>query len=258
MKEIYKKIILLFQSGQIENILLAFELAKGQSIDLQNWVEVRYGELVHCLFTETSQKLAELFTQSELSYAYSYKMKLSEGIGDLNQLKKIDLRGNPMKKLPKSLKQMSSLKSLGLDSMMNHKELLPYAFELKQLEELQIGGNKMNELPPELFQMKNLKSLSINYMDLKVFPTNIFQLTKLETLLLGHNQLTVFPEGISQLTQLKELSLSGNNWKEIPKEISELPLTYLTLVGIPKTCIIPTEIEEMTNKWGTNVNIRFI
>lgn len=255
MNEIQEKIVTLFQSGKIENIELAFELAKGQDFDLQSWVEDQYGELVHCLFMETPQKLVELFTNTELNYAYNYKMKLSEGIGDLNRLEKIDLRGNPIKEFPKSMIKMSNLKSLGLDSTMNYQELLPQAFGLTQLEELQIGGNKMDELPQELFQLSNLKSLAINYMDLKVLPTEVFQLNNLEVLLLDHNQLTEFPKGISKLTKLKELSLSGNHWKEIPKEIAMLPLTYLSLAGIPTECMIPSEIEEMKEKWGTNLVI---
>lgn len=122
------------------------------------------------------------------------RLKLSENklttlppeIGQLKQLKEIDLNMNWLMSLPTEIGQLTQLKTLNLFL------------------------NDLTSLPPEIGQLTQLKKLYFMRNQLTSLPPEIGQLTQLQTLILWDNQLTSLPPEVGQLTQLKTLDLSSN------------------------------------------------
>lgn len=224
MDKLEEKIIFLFESGNQITINLAFELAKGQNLDIDAFLKKRYGNLL-VYYDDMTQNVANLFNQKKIEFTYSAITFLPEGIGDLPKLESLSLRGNRIPKLPIALKRLISLKILDLDT--TNFQVDSVVWEITSLEELSLGGNALKTIPKEIENLQNLKLLALNYNELSEFPMEVLALKNLETLLIGNNQLRKIPSEIAQLTNLKELSISRNLFEEFPKEVLALKNTCI-------------------------------
>ena len=97
-------------------------------------------------------------------------------IGQLNNLKTMDLSNNQIRMLPPSIGNLSAMRSLNL------------------------SRNNLESLPPEIGQMHNLRGLNINFNSLTELPPEIGKLVKLEKLFAGKNRLMDLPDQIIALS----------------------------------------------------------
>ena len=117
------------------------------------------------------------------------KNKLTElpaEIGDLRELRLLNVRNNQLVGLPTSVQRLTKLERL-------------YLFE-----------NKLTELPAEIGDLRELRTLSVRDNHLIDLPTSIKRLTKLEELELTRNKLTELPAEIGDLRELRFLSVIHN------------------------------------------------
>jgi Leucine-rich repeat (LRR) protein len=144
-------------------------------------------------------------------------------IGQLKNLKELDLHDNQLSTLPAEIGQLTNLTSLDISNN-QLSELPAEIWQLKNLTRLWLSDNQLSELPAEIGQLTNLTELVLPYNELSTLPAEIGQLTELTVLILSDNQLSTLPAEIGQLKSLTELYLSRNKLSSLPAEILELDM----------------------------------
>jgi len=134
---------------------------------------------------------------------------LSEKIGSLKRLEKLDLSHNSLTVLPRDLTS------------------------LETLTELDLSENEIAELPSDIGSLKRLEKLRVRANHLRRLPESLWSLSRLEVLDLGDNHLTSISRDISRLTNILILNLLGNPLAEIPCSLG--PLGEKVLVDLNKT-----------------------
>uniref|UniRef100_M1BF46 Bacterial spot disease resistance protein 4 n=1 Tax=Solanum tuberosum TaxID=4113 RepID=M1BF46_SOLTU len=198
----------------------------------------------------------------DLSYCNLTDGGLPEDIGCLSFLKKLNLRGNNFERLPQSIAQLGSLRSLDLSQCMSLKEfvgvnmaeglwsleildlsycnlidggLLEAIGCLSSLKELKLNRNNFERLPQSIAQLGSLRLLDLSEcMRLKEFlgVKMAEGLRSLEILNLSYCNLIDggLLEDIGYLSSLKFLYLIRNNFECLPQSIAQLgSLQFLDL-----------------------------
>lgn len=130
--------------------------------------------------------------------------------------------------LPNCLGELKNLKYINLFS--NYLEVLPDSFiKLRKLERLFLDDNKFSKTPIQILDIQSLELLSISGCNLKSIPTKIDKLTNLKALYLEMNDIDSIPESIGNLQKLKRLHLYDNELTELPESISKLSGTLKEL-----------------------------
>jgi len=138
------------------------------------------------------------FTNLEtLSFKNDHLKEIPQEIGDLPNLKVLDLSGNDFTALPQSLRKLNHLEELYLN------------------EEKNLFLNPNNQV---LNLPLNLKILHLENDDLKKLPTEIYELKKLEQLFLNDNNFNEIPKEMNSLKKLKQLDFHNN---KIPQQLQQ-------------------------------------
>jgi len=166
-------------------------------------------------------------------------------IGQLINLRSLDLRFNSLGTLPAEIGQLTNLQSLSL--LDNSLRSLPVEIgQLTHLQSLDLSGNSLTSLPVEIGQLTHLQSLDLSGNSLTSLPAEIGQLTHLQSLDLRDNSLNTLPLEFGQLLGLTKFDISGNSLSHFPesiiklKELQELGLAANQITSLPK------EIGELT------------
>ena len=141
-----------------------------------------------------------------------------ESIGNLTNLRRLDLGSNNLTVLPESIGNLTNLTSLNLN--FNKLTVLPESIgNLKNLTSLSLSGNRLTEIPQTIGKLKYLKQLLLGNNQITKIPNSIGNLENLETLSVHTNQLTELPRTLSRLKNLINISLHRNLWVTRPKTI---------------------------------------
>ncbi|KYQ92021.1 Myotubularin-related protein 2 [Tieghemostelium lacteum] len=196
-----------------------------------------------------------------------------------DQITKIQLLGNNLQLVPKSILQFHNLRELILDNNMISNissSFYQLIFEsLKKIEfislaqnilpcvpsDISLGGhclrklnfqsNRIVTISPHIVKLIGLVSLNVSNNILSIFPMEFTQLESLKTLDISQNQITNIPFQLSQLHQLTHLNMSDNRITRLPNSISDLKqLKYLNLntnkiKQIESICQIGSSLEEL-------------
>ena len=185
-----------------------------------------------------------ILTYKKLEELYLKNCRLSllqDGWEELKHLKILDLNGNTLKRLPKSLRQLDQLESLSLGS--GH------------------YSNKMKlKLPIQVGDWSNLKHLRLEKIELAYLPDILFKLPKLEELELinigvARGKISdklkcniVHLDGLERLKSLKKLMLRNYTAAYLPTEIQALKqLEVLSLLNLSKLKALPQWITTLPN-----------
>ena len=150
-----------------------------------------------------------------------------KGIKDLSgmqyavNMQALKLRGNPVQKIPKEMKDLTNLVYLGLPEC-GLSEVPDNVWKMKKLQYLHLAGNELKELPSEIADLKELTELVLDQNQLEALPEQIGMLEKLEVLSASCNGIGDLPDSMKNCTELKELYLTGNRLGEIPDWIGSL------------------------------------
>jgi len=195
-------------------------------------------------FTPLSPKIAHLQSLQHLTIESNILKELPEEIGLLKNLVSLSIRGKERTQLPKSLCNLTKLKSLDIWRSPKITTLPHSLSQLPNLEHISIyWGNttdltafntgfkalktfyisespldKQSVLP--IFQLKQLEKLSITESRLSTIPIEILNLKKLNSLILTKNKLEIIPTFIEQLSTLEILNFEENQILEFPAFLS--------------------------------------
>lgn len=110
---------------------------------------------------------------------------------------------------PSCLGQLTQLKSLQL----SHNDMIEFPqwiFRLVNLEMLQLSSNKIKTIPSEIGGMSKLLRINLADNVLETLRVQIGELVGLQSLRLNKNQLRALPDSLSLLTNLSLLSIFDN------------------------------------------------
>ncbi|MEG4627501.1 COR domain-containing protein [Microcoleus sp. w1-18aA5] len=182
---------------------------------------------------------------------------LPEELRSLENLRSIDLSGNPFRKMPELLLEMKKLENLDLTSISLTK--IPDAIvQLSNLTGLVLHNNQITQIPDTIGLLSNLAQLDLSNNQITFIPEALCQLSNLTQLVLHNNQITFIPEALCQLSNLTQLVLNDNQITFIPKAIGQLSnLTRLSL-AINQITVIPEAIGQLSNLTQLSLGINQI
>lgn len=94
----------------------------------------------------------------DLSYSLQNLSILPQEVGQLRNLRELNISGNKLKKLPKSLKNLTKLEQLHCE--LNDFDSFPSVIiELPNLKNLQISAKSLEGLPEEVLQLQHIENL---------------------------------------------------------------------------------------------------
>lgn len=167
-------------------------------------------------------------------------------IGNLTNLRQLNLRNNQVTSLPSEIGKLTNLFSLDLRN--NHLHSIPSEIgNLFLLRYLELDNNPLNLLPSEIWTLTGINWLSLRNIQLNSLPPEIGNLINLRRLFLSNNQIASLPPDIENLTNLEYLILASNQLNSLPLELWRLKnLINLSLVNNQLTCL-DQEIGNLTN-----------
>jgi len=158
---------------------------------------------------------------------------LPQAIGDLSHLRELKLYRNKLQSLPESIGRLGELEVLNLEE--NQFETFPESFgQLTRLSQLDLTTNRVHTLPDSIGCLVALSELKLSENRLESLPESFGALVNLKRLVLEKNRLTALPESFANLASLEDFSCRKNFFESLPDTIARLgALECLDLVGNP-------------------------
>ena len=168
-------------------------------------------------------------------------------ICDLSNIKKLYMDNCTLKKIPKDIKNMSSLAvvDFSYNSLGKPDSLPKEFFDLPNLKDLYLIDCQLNELPPEIGKLKSLEGLRVGKNNLSKFPEELFDLVNLRKLNAERNEILELSPRIGQLCSLTLLLMMENKLTSLPDEIKDLENCIHINVFDNKLTCLPRSIIEM-------------
>jgi Leucine-rich repeat (LRR) protein len=143
-----------------------------------------------------------------LDVSFNSLVTLGDELGDLYQLKELNLACNMITALPATLGK------------------------LNKLMVLKANGNKIQDVPESIGKLKLLKTVHLNENLIQVIPVEICDCARLTVLRLQNNKLSLLPDGLSQLS-IEELNVAGNSQLVmVPKPMRDNTLIIMWILGL--------------------------
>ncbi len=181
-------------------------------------------------------------------FSGKYQVSIPKSLGDLTQLKYLDLSLCEISHIPETIGNLKSLEILNLSR--NKLNKIPQSINnLPNLKELHLDDNQL-EVLPNLLNLTSLNFLSLSHNNLSIFPLFILDLINLEQLFLGYNKINKIPSNIGKLKNLKRLSLQENKLlRKIPESIGEIK--NLEFLGLRDN-----SIEDLPDSFGNLLKLK--
>ncbi|XP_019189983.1 PREDICTED: putative disease resistance protein RGA1 [Ipomoea nil] len=159
--------------------------------------------------------------------------KLPKEIGDLLQLRYIDLSCSNIEELPDSICSLDNLQTLRLRRCEYFSRLPEGIGNLRHLSKIYLSWSKVEELPDSICSLDNLEILNLK----------------------GCVYLSSLPEGIENLRHLRKIYLSESKVEELPDSICSLDnLEILDLRGCDCLSSLPEEIGNLRHLRKIDIN----
>ncbi|NVM29157.1 MAG: leucine-rich repeat domain-containing protein [Candidatus Helarchaeota archaeon] len=162
----------------------------------------------------------------ELSLCELEISEIPEWIGELTELRYLDLEYCPITTLPKSIGKLENLRRIDMQRC------------------------RLSSIPSDIGRCKELKEVWMDFNELVEIPSSFGLLTNLRVLAATHNRLTAIPEWIGTLVKLEELYLNDNKIRSIPPELADCTaLKHITLCDNQITTLPPEMVRLPPNVW---------
>ncbi|XP_015780009.1 PREDICTED: volume-regulated anion channel subunit LRRC8A-like [Acropora digitifera] len=159
------------------------------------------------------------------------------------------LKLNSLSGIPKTIFQLSELKSLTLeDCTLTEKDFDPEDWRKLELRSLSLVRCRLKSIPEAIFQnCEFLETLDLSNNMIKSVPENIAALHNLHTLNIAGNQVTEGVEHIMKIDSLTVLNLRGNN------SLQNVPNGIVGHPGIRKLYVNGTVVSNMSAEMKQNL-----
>lgn len=237
------------QFGGLESLDLHGNMLRSLPLGLRRLHELRLLNLSNnALSLEQIQIIMEIPSLLDLRLANNQlKSALPTGVGRLQKLEALDLRGNALTALPEELGQLKCLKTLDVSE--NQLTSLPFeALSRVPLRTLNAPKNLLEGtlIPSSVKTLENLQSLNIANNAIELFAANeTLDLPCIQNLYIGvnrikrlpcvsswqsllilsaeDNSLAEFPAGFVELKSLKNVDFTGNDINRLDDKIGLMP-----------------------------------
>lgn len=177
----------------------------------------------------------------ELNLAGIERATVPYVIGELQNLKKLNVSSSAYESLPESIGNLKNLREfIALDTY--KLKSLPDSFgRLVNLEDLVIQNTELATLPESFGNLKNLKIATLSNNKLNHLPNSFGNLEKLAVLEIWGNEFITLPEIFGNLRNLKRLTLQNNRLASLPESFGKLEnlelleLNNNSLSSLPET-----------------------
>lgn len=233
-----------------------------------------------CTLNNSIDHLYDLRVLSVYGYNQEISLKvLPKSIGNLRNLRILDLSGNQLKNLPDSIGNLKKLKELNLSGNRLLKTLPESIGNLEDLEVLNLDETNLDPLPESLENLTNLEDLTLSKFVIKSYtnldnqqesyystedypPDWYYNFVKRSfeywscpppnpktlSLDLSKRELKQIPLGVYMLKELQELDISGNLFTKISPLLKKLKrLRLLSIYDNPNLKCLPDFLDEMRN-----------
>ncbi|VDN98197.1 unnamed protein product [Rodentolepis nana] len=173
--------------------------------------QLNFLDISKCPLYEIADDLSDLTALSKLSLQHDEIVAVPLGIGQLLNLKFLDLSFNSISNLPSNIfDNLSLLETLILDS--NKLSELPSFKGLIELHIFSVSNNKLLCLPDTLTCCTKLKSVDASGNNIKEISDEVpwSSLSNLQHFYLNGNQLKEVPLGLTECKRLRDLQLKEN------------------------------------------------
>jgi internalin A len=148
-----------------------------------------------------------------------------------------------VRRLPRSLLQLSKLKRISIDGLIS---LPTWIGELTQLEVLSVNQGHLLKLPKSIAKLKNLRWLHLTDSKLSSIPVEIVQLERLEILDLDGNPLLHVPDVVFEIQSIEGLNICNIGINSIPDAISRLRRLRALAVTGNRLVTLPSSIASLS------------
>jgi len=164
----------------------------------------------------------------------NFTLEQLKNIGNLKELKYLNLERNELGSLPESIFKLTKLEYLNLSG--NKLTTLPKSVKnFKKLKHLDLSYNfDISSLPPEIGSLKSLEYFDISgnidnmmFSDLKEIPKEMGKLTNLQNLYFGPCEVQKIPGELANLKKLEYFTIQGQFSKEDIKKYNKM-FSYVT------------------------------
>lgn len=215
------------------------------------------GKPVPCLntheFVDNSFGFVEEYARIiKLGLPFQNLDSLPNDFGILEELETLNLQGNVIIDIPKSLLLLTNIKELDLSqNLINY---LPQGFgkNQKKLKLLNLSENHLRSIDSNYRYLENLKILKLNSNNLNHLYDVFGKLKNLKIFSLSNNEISEIPPSILNLSKLKRLDLSRNRLNQIPLISNLKNLDFLNLSS-NKLTYIPNTIGTLSNLTTLNL-----
>ena len=200
-------------------------------------------------------------TDSTELFLFNRKItSISNEIGSLSNLLKLDLSNNQLFSIPDEIGNLSNL--LELDLSKNSINNLPSEIgNITSLTTLILNINNISSLPGSFINLSNLSHLDLSKNAFNSFPIIISNLTNLVLINISSIGINELPDGITNLSNLVRLDISNNKFKAFPKVICSLKYLSSCNISYNEIDSLPdefTNLEDMTLFTATNCKFEHV
>ena len=189
-------------------------------------------------------KMLKILNSPEI---FEFSENVFEFIGELRELKSLNLCNNKLRKIPKELNNLRRLRSLNISNNKIKDISKEFCDSIEELRRLNLNNNYISNIPEEIYTLYKLRELSICNNLIERLPEGFYSLFKLRVLDLKKNFVSEISEKIRQLEELEELYLDENEITRIPKGLEELKKLRVISMKFNGITEFPKEIFEIEN-----------
>jgi Leucine-rich repeat (LRR) protein len=201
-------------------------------------------ELANCSIDEIPKAIGQLKNIKKLNLDDNNLYQLPDEICQLEQLTDLSIINNRLEILPRNIGNLSKLQKLFLNE--NKIRTLPDSIQnLKILTELTLNNNQLETFPDEMGKLSSIVSIEAGHNQLKALPGSFYNLSTLKSLSLNANELSSVSDGMNQLKSLETLDLRNNQIDYLPGTFCELSHLKTLYLSKNRLSLLPKNINQL-------------